>query len=327
MAKLYVVCGHGAGDPGAGGYGYSEAERVRALAAEMQRQAGDQIIVGDASINWYASDMFSKISNPGIPVIELHMDSASPDARGGHVIIDGDLSPDSDDTNLANFISGFFPGRANTLVRRNDLRNCNVCARRGINYRLMECGFISNRGDLDKFNGNIGALAAGILEVFGIGTQPAPEPAPEPPQEDPKFYPPAQVAGATVKRIYNPNTGEHFFTADSTEADALAELGWDVEGDAWNNNSGVRMIYRLMNPYSGFHMFTISHGEACHMVDGGWKYEGVAGFASAVKNESPVYRVFNQGADQHLFTRDANEAASLIKDGWVDEGVAFYAWN
>ena len=32
MAKLYIICGHGAGDPGAIGCGYNEAERVRELA-------------------------------------------------------------------------------------------------------------------------------------------------------------------------------------------------------------------------------------------------------------------------------------------------------
>ena len=322
MAKLYVVCGHGAGDPGAGGYGYSEAERVRTLAAEMKRQAGDQMILGDTSINWYASDMFSKINNPGIPVLELHMDSAGAGARGGHVIIDGDLQPDNQDNALAKFISGFFPGRSVILSRRNDLKNPNVCARRGINYRLMECGFISDRGDLDKFNANIGALASGILNVFGISTQ-APQPT-EPVREDPKYYPPAQVTGSSMKRVRNPHTGEHIYTTDTSESDKLVEMGWNLEGTAWGNNSDIRMIYRLYNPFSGYHMYTTSHGEACRMVDDGWKYEGIAGYANGTKTDTPVYRLFNQYADQHLFTTNPDEVKDLKEIGWNDEGVAFY---
>ena len=31
MAHLFIIAGHGAGDSGAVGYGYTEAERVRAL--------------------------------------------------------------------------------------------------------------------------------------------------------------------------------------------------------------------------------------------------------------------------------------------------------
>lgn len=35
MAHIFVIAGHGAGDPGACGNGYQEAERVRALAARI----------------------------------------------------------------------------------------------------------------------------------------------------------------------------------------------------------------------------------------------------------------------------------------------------
>ena len=33
--KLFLIAGHGEGDPGAEGGGYTEAERVRALAERM----------------------------------------------------------------------------------------------------------------------------------------------------------------------------------------------------------------------------------------------------------------------------------------------------
>ena len=55
--KLYVICGHGAGDPGASGGGYNEAERVRTLASEMARQGGSKVSVLDTSKNWYKSGL------------------------------------------------------------------------------------------------------------------------------------------------------------------------------------------------------------------------------------------------------------------------------
>lgn len=35
MTKLFIIAGHGAGDSGAVGNGYTEAERVRALASRI----------------------------------------------------------------------------------------------------------------------------------------------------------------------------------------------------------------------------------------------------------------------------------------------------
>lgn len=40
MAHLFIIAGHGAGDCGAVGYGYTEAERVRALASRLWFSGG-----------------------------------------------------------------------------------------------------------------------------------------------------------------------------------------------------------------------------------------------------------------------------------------------
>lgn len=170
MAKLYVICGHGAGDPGACANGYSEAERVRALGARIKALGGDSVVLLDTSRNWYADAGINSLSVPsGSWLIELHMDSASASAKGGHVIINGNFSADDYDKALAAFISGMFPGRSNTIVGRTDLANPNRAANRGINYRLLECCFITNSGDLSKFNSSLDAVAKGILAAFGIG--------------------------------------------------------------------------------------------------------------------------------------------------------------
>lgn len=169
MAKLYVIAGHGAGDPGAVGNGYNEAERVRALASRMKAIGGSTVEVLDTSRNWYADNGISKLSIPsGSWLIELHLDSAAASAKGGHVIIYGGYKADKYDNALASFIKGMFPGRAQTIVGRKDLANPNRAANRGINYRLLECCFISNKGDMDRFNSRMDELARGILAAFGI---------------------------------------------------------------------------------------------------------------------------------------------------------------
>lgn len=169
MAKLYVIAGHGAGDPGACGNGYQEAERVRALASRLKALGGSNVEVLDTSRNWYADNGISRLSIPsGACLLELHMDSAAASARGGHVIIKSGFGADKYDNALAKFISGYFPGRSTILAKRSDLANVNRAAARGINYRLLECCFISNAQDLAKFNANIDEVAKGILKAFDI---------------------------------------------------------------------------------------------------------------------------------------------------------------
>ncbi|WP_101696072.1 N-acetylmuramoyl-L-alanine amidase [Dorea phocaeensis] len=174
MAHLFVIAGHGAGDPGAVGHGYTEAERVRALAGRLSALGGGNVTIGDTSRDWYRSGLINTLNIPkDWCVLELHMDSAGASARGGHVIIKQGYSPDSCDNALANFIGSFMPGRANLIVGRNNLANVNRAANRGINYRLLECGFITNAGDITTFNTKMDELARGILSAFGISSSPS----------------------------------------------------------------------------------------------------------------------------------------------------------
>lgn len=169
MTKLFIIAGHGAGDSGAIGNGYTEAERVRALASRITALCGQNVVIGDMSRNWYRDNGISRLNiSKDYQILELHMDSASPSARGGHVIIKSGFAPDKYDNALASMIGSIFPGRANLIVGRSDLANVNRAAIRGYGYRLMECGFISNATDIQTFNNRIDDIARGILGAFGI---------------------------------------------------------------------------------------------------------------------------------------------------------------
>lgn len=169
MAKVFVIAGHGAGDPGACGNGYQEAERVRALANRIKQLGGSSVMLADTSRNWYADKGINSLSiSKEYQILELHMDSGPASARGGHVIINGRFKADSYDIALANFISGILPGRSKNIVGRTDLANVNRAAAKGYGYRLMECGFISNSTDVKIFNSKMDDIAKGILNCFGI---------------------------------------------------------------------------------------------------------------------------------------------------------------
>lgn len=187
--KLFIICGHGAGDSGACAGGQTEAALVRKLAVRIKALGGADVQIGDMSANWYETNGIGKGKCPkGAMVLELHMDSAAPSARGGHVIIKKGFTPDAFDKALASFIGSFMPGRASTIVGSSDLANPDRAASVGVNYRLIECGFITNDSDRSKFMNQMDDLARGILRAAGIGaSSPVPE-KPATPSTPGKLY-------------------------------------------------------------------------------------------------------------------------------------------
>lgn len=124
-------------------------------------------------------------------------------------------------------------------------------------------------------------------------------------------------------RIYNPNSGEHFYTASAYERTSLVRAGWRYEGVGWYApNSGID-VYRLYNPNAGDHHYTTSAGERDNLVNAGWRYEGV-GWKSG--GDVPLYRQYNPNATTgaHNFTRSKAENNMLVSHGWREEGIAWY---
>lgn len=143
----------------------------------------------------------------------------------------------------------------------------------------------------------------------------------------------AEVAKTDLYRLYNKNSGEHFFTTSAGEKNNLVKAGWNFEGVAMQTvkDGGVK-VYRLYNKNNGGeHVYTTSKGEANSLVRAGWAYEGVA-FNAAKKGDKDavkIYRVYNPNkvANNHHYTQSWGEKTVLVKQGWKDEGVAFYAYK
>ncbi|MDO4537834.1 MAG: hypothetical protein Q4B54_06690 [Coriobacteriales bacterium] len=125
-------------------------------------------------------------------------------------------------------------------------------------------------------------------------------------------------------RLYNPNSGEHFYTGDGAEMRNLASLGWYLEGVGWVAPLEGDPVYRLYNPNSGDHHYTLSSGERDLLEAEGWTYEGVGWMSGGGVQ---VLRQYNPNAKSgtHNFTTSAGEAAGLEASGWSGEGVAWQA--
>ncbi len=128
-------------------------------------------------------------------------------------------------------------------------------------------------------------------------------------------------------RLYNPNSGEHFYTSSSYERSYCIYSGWCNEGVGWVapafSNSPV---YRMYNPNAGDHHYTLSAYERDQLVRAGWIYEHIGWYSDDGK-AIPVYRQYNPNASvgTHNFTTSKVENDSLVAVGWNAEGIGWYA--
>lgn len=130
----------------------------------------------------------------------------------------------------------------------------------------------------------------------------------------------------TMYRLYNPNSGEHFYTGSENEKNLVVAAGWNDEGVGWTApESSSTPVYRMYNPNAGDHFYTTAADERNMLIDYGWRWEGI-GWYSADEKTTPVYRQYNPNAvtGTHNFTTNPAEAAHLTAVGWNDEGIAWY---
>lgn len=132
---------------------------------------------------------------------------------------------------------------------------------------------------------------------------------------------------AAMYRLYNPNSGEHFYTANASEKDDLVGLGWSYEGSAWTApKTSDAAVYRLYSSSTGDHHYTTDAAERAWLIGLGWNDEGI-GWYSFNDSGAPLYRLYNPnatGAGSHHYTTDIAERDFLVGQGWNDEGIGWY---
>lgn len=84
--------------------------------------------------------------------------------------------------------------------------------------------------------------------------------------------------GKEMYRLYNPNSGEHFYTSSIVERDHLISVGWNDEGIGWySDEEQLVPLFRQYNPnaIAGSHNYTTSQVENDSLVLVGWNGEGI----------------------------------------------------
>ena len=127
-------------------------------------------------------------------------------------------------------------------------------------------------------------------------------------------------------RLYNPNSGEHFYTGNGIERDKVRDAGWVYEGIGWQAPTNGDPVYRMYNPNAGDHHYTMNQAEVDNLKRHGWSYEGISWYSDTSK-AIKVYRAYNPNAraGSHNYTMNYNEQRNLTSQGWRDEGIAWYA--
>lgn len=181
-----IVAGHGGSDPGAIGNGTNERDFIRnhivdRVAKYINSVPGHKAVVYNKANNMYwdtqraGGGMYWAKKQKYASVTEYHLDAASASARGGHVIVYNGFAPDKIDLGIRDALKKYVgiryshKGHAG-ISGRNNLLQVNVAANIGVNYRLVELGFITNRADFQAINKNIEALTKSMAEAITGGT-------------------------------------------------------------------------------------------------------------------------------------------------------------
>jgi len=138
-------------------------------------------------------------------------------------------------------------------------------------------------------------------------------------------------SGVPMYRLYNPVTGEHFFTASLYEATVnVASGAWASEGIGWYAppmGTGDP-VYRLgAKPDGGAsgHLYTTNAVEKQLAMDSGqWNDEGIGWYSAGSVS---IFREYNPDTGEHNYTSDRYEIWVITsQQGWVEELGGGAAW-
>ena len=183
--KVLLIAGHGAGDSGAVGNGYKEADLTRKIVAALEPKLKKYCSVGvyPTSRNAYDDVQNGTFANhvPGgirsyNYVFEVHLNSSADDPDGNGVTTGTEIYITSAEEGytvetaiLKNVCSMGFRNRG---VKRTDFSVIATCKNYGVSSALLESCFIDDQDDVDLLVPNIDEFAQkvvdGIAEGFGL---------------------------------------------------------------------------------------------------------------------------------------------------------------
>ena len=182
--NILLISGHGAGDPGASGNGYKEADLTRELVnliAPKLRKYAD-VDIYNQSRNAFKDVQAGKF-NPGKYgyVLEVHFNAFKKDSgdgkkKGSEIYVTSRETGITVEQKIMKNMNKFFPLRDNDSVfdgvKRENFAVINKCKNLGMSGALLETCFIDDYDDMKEYQANKNEIATGIVngivEGFGL---------------------------------------------------------------------------------------------------------------------------------------------------------------
>ena len=210
--NILLIAGHGAGDPGACGCGYEEADLTREVVGMLadklngyadvdievyptDHSAYHDLSVGNLQVNWSDYDY----------VLEVHFNACGGQAEGTEIFVTrGEEGTDVEEC-IMDKLSEYFTVRG---VKRMNFNVIYSAKRAGVSSALLETCFIDSESDVDTYENNkegiAQAIADGIIEGFGLNDSehkpiPTPQPIPTPEPTPERIY----QNGSTAEPVYS----------------------------------------------------------------------------------------------------------------------------
>ncbi|WP_303727457.1 hypothetical protein [Denitrobacterium detoxificans] len=130
-----------------------------------------------------------------------------------------------------------------------------------------------------------------------------------------------------LHRLYNPNSGEHFYTADPHEAAEVEAAGWTYEGIGWTApTSSSTPVYRLYDAVAGEHFYTTSETDRDAYIAAGCNDEGIGWYSDDAHGVEVLCQV-NPNADVGAFNYTVSQTENdyLLSVGWRAGASVWYA--
>jgi len=144
----------------------------------------------------------------------------------------------------------------------------------------------------------------------------------------------AIAATGPVYRLYNPKTGEHFYTVSHSEAitNGCSNPGYKLEASSYFLSDDISIpnattVSRLYSNDTGDRLYSISANEISAAIVAGYHIETPSAFLAQTtwpSGGATVFRLYNVKTHRHLYTWNAGERDTAISNGYTNEGNAFY---
>lgn len=180
--KILLIAGHGAGDPGALGNGYKEAELTREL-VRLIHEALSMYEV-DTTIYNQGHNAFKEAQKGALKfgnydyILEVHFNAFSDaSAHGTEIYVTHAEKGITVEQAIMDNLKRYFTNRG---VKRDDFLVIKTAKNQGISSALLETCFITNKNDMLVYQSNkddiAEEIALGIATGFGLKKKPVKKP-------------------------------------------------------------------------------------------------------------------------------------------------------